>query len=171
VTKALQAYKRQSELDPDMPPMSTAIRVEQEDLDGAYAQAANLLRRRPDLSLAQYGMSYVLRYAGLLDEAGKECDAAVVIDPGFNVFRSCGIVFILTGNYQHAQNFIRLDEHSGYAAMMRVMIALRTGNDTAALPDLSVASRGGFRFGDLIGIYLSHKTENRITSCCGRTRI
>jgi serine/threonine protein kinase len=162
VTKALQAYNQQSGLDPDMPAVSTAIRVEQGDLNGAYDQAANLLRRRPDVSIAHYGMSYVLRYAGLLDDAGKECDAALVIDPGFNVFRSCGFVFILAGNYQRAQTFIRLDEHSGFAATLRMMMALRTGNTAAASRESSAASRGGFQLGDLIRTYLSHKPESEL---------
>lgn len=62
-------------------------------MKGAYDQAAEFLRRRPDSSMAHFGMSYVLRYAELLDEAGKECDAALALDPGFNGFRSCTYPF------------------------------------------------------------------------------
>ena len=156
LAKALHAYKQQSALDPSMPSVSTAIRTEQGDLSGAYAQAADFVRRRPDASLAHYGVSYVLRYAGLLEEAGKECDKALAIDPGFNVFRSCANPFILEGDYTHAQKYIRLDEKSGVAALLRMMIALRSGNQAAALAETDAVSQTGYRMADVARIYLKH---------------
>ncbi|MGD0759166.1 MAG: winged helix-turn-helix domain-containing protein [Candidatus Sulfotelmatobacter sp.] len=143
VAKSLRAYKRQSELDPNMPPVSTNIRVEQGDLNGAYDQAAEFLRRRPDSSMAHFGMSYVLRYAGLQDQAGKECDAALALDPGFNGFRSCANPFILLGDYAHAQRYISLD--AGFGALMRMRIAIHTGKGTAALTESNTATQLGFR--------------------------
>src|SRR5580698_2340141 len=163
VAKALQAYKRQSELDPNMPAVSTTIRVEQGDLDGAYDQAADFLRKRPDVSMTHYWMSYVLRYAGLLDEAGKECDAALALDPGFNLFRSCANPFILRGDYAHALRYIRLDENSGVGALFRMMIALRTGNTPAALAEAHSVSQTGYRFADLVRIYLNHASEGQVS--------
>ncbi len=159
VAKALQAYKRQSELDPNWPAVSTYIRVEQGDLDGAYDQAAGFLRRHPDVAFGHHAMSYVLRYAGLLDESDKQCEAAIALDPGFNGFRSCATPFIFQGDYAHAQTYIRLDEHSGFGAMMRMLIALRTGNTVAALAESNAASQGGFRLADLARVYLDHAPE------------
>lgn len=163
VAKALQAYKRQSELDPNQPPVSTTIRVEQGDLNGAYDQAADFLRKHPEASIAHYSMSYVFRYAGLLDEAGKQCDAALAIDPGFNVFRSCANPFVLLGEYPHAQIFVRLDEHSSVGAMYRMMIALRTGNTTAASAELDAVSKAGYVFTDLLRHYLGHAAEKDLS--------
>jgi len=163
VNKALQAFKRQSEIDPNMPAVSTTIRVEQGDLGGAYDQAADFLRRRPDVSLAHYWMGYVLRYAGLLDEAGKECDAALALDPGFNLFRSCANPFILRGDYEHAIRYIRLDENSGVGALLRMMIALRKGNTAAALAETHAVSQTGYRFADLVRIYLNHGSEAELS--------
>ena len=168
VAKALQAYKRQSELNPDLPPVSTTIRVEQGDLNGAYDQAADFLRRRPEVSLAHYGMSYVLRYAGLLAEAGKQCDAALAIDPGFNVFRSCATPFLLTGDYAHAQTFIALDEHSGVGALLRMMIALRSRNHDAALAETEAASRTGFASAILARMYLTHASPAELEKAAAR---
>ena len=168
VAKALQAYKRQSELNPDLPPVSTTIRVEQGDLNGAYDQAADFLRRRPEVSLAHYGMSYVLRYAGLLPEAGKQCDAALAIDPGFNVFRSCATPFLLTGDYAHAQTFIALDEHSGVGALLRMMIALRNRNHDAALAETEAASRTGFASAILARLYLNHASPAELEKAAAR---
>jgi DNA-binding winged helix-turn-helix (wHTH) protein/TolB-like protein len=147
--KSLQAYKRQSELDPNTPPVWTTIRVEQGDLNGAYDQAAAFLRRRPDSSTAHFGMSYVLRYAGLLDEAGKECDAALALDPGFNGFRSCATPFFMAGDYAHAQRYINLVEGSGFAALLRLRIALRTGDNAAVLADTAEAVQSGFQGADV----------------------
>jgi TolB-like protein len=163
VNKALQAFKRQSEIDPNMPAVSTTIRVEQGDLDGAYEQAEAFLRRRPDVSMAHYWMSYVLRYAGLVDEAGKECDAALALDPGFNLFRSCANPFILRGDYGHALRYIRLDENSGVGALLRMMIALRAGNTAAALAEAHAVSQTGYRFADLVRIYLNHGSEEELS--------
>ena len=52
-------------------------------------------------------MSYVLRYAGLLDEARKECQAVFAEDP-VHGFRSCAIPFTLVGDYANAEKFINL---------------------------------------------------------------
>jgi hypothetical protein len=93
--------------------------------------------------MAHFGMSYVLRYAGLQDQAGKECDAALALDPGFNGFRSCANPFILLGDYAHAQRYIALD--AGFGALMRMRIAIHTGNGTAALAESNTATQLGFR--------------------------
>lgn len=159
VTKALDAYRRQSELDPDWPVVSTYIRAEQGDLNGAYDQAAEFLRRRPDAAMGHHSMSYVLRSAGLLDEADRQCEAALALDPGFNGFRSCAFSFILKADYAGAQTYVRLDEHSGFGAMLRMMVALRTGNRPAALAESNAVSQGGFQFAELAQMYLNHVPE------------
>jgi DNA-binding winged helix-turn-helix (wHTH) protein/TolB-like protein len=141
--KALQEYKRQSELDPETPPVWTIIRVEQGDLNGAYDQAASFLRRRPDSATAHFGIGYVLRYAGLLGEAGQECDAALALDPGYSGLRSCANPFILAREYARAQRYISLDE--GYGALMRVRIALRNRDGAAALAGYDAAARIGYK--------------------------
>jgi DNA-binding winged helix-turn-helix (wHTH) protein/TolB-like protein len=163
VAKALRAYQRQSELDPDVPLISTTIRVEQGDLNGAYDQAAVFLQKHPDGSMAHYWMSYVLRYAGLLEEAGKQCDAALTIDPGFNLFRSCTTPFLLRGDYPHARRFMSLDEHSSIGALFRLLIGLRTGNIDAASRELDAVSKAGYTFTELLGLYLNHAGEKDLS--------
>ena len=168
VAKALQAYKRSSELDPEMPPVSTTIRVEQGDLNGAYDQASDFLNRHQDVSVAHYAMSYVLRYAGLLDEAGKQCDAALAIDPGFNVYRSCATAFYLQGNYAHAQSYIALDEHSAVVAAYRMIIALREVKSSLALAEAQTAARNGVAYVDLIRLYLNHASERELSEAAAK---
>lgn len=155
-TKCLQAFRRQFELDPNAPAWTT-IQVEQGDLEGAYDQVAQLLRKHPDLSGSHFGMSYVLRYAGLLDEAGKECDAALAIDP-VNGYRSCATPFILAGDYVHAQRYIDLDKNSGVAAILRLRIALRVRDTVSILAETKAAAQLGYRLADadLVQVCLSH---------------
>src|SRR5579872_2634412 len=159
--KAAQAYERQRELDPNAPPISTTLRTEQGDLNGAYDQAAEFLGRRPDSSMAHFWMSYVLRYAGLLDEAGKQCDVALALDPGFSVLRSCVTTFGLAGDYDHAEKYIKVDEGSGFAALSRMEIALRRRDATAALAEASATARLGYRNvnAELVRICLSHPSR------------
>lgn len=159
LAKTLEAYRHQSLLDPSWPIVGTSVRVEQGDLKGAYDQAAEFLRWRPDVPTGHHAMSYVLRSAGLLDEANKQCEAALALDPGFTGFRSCAVPYILLGDYAHAETYIRLDEHSGFAATLRMTIALRSGNTTAALAESDAASQGGFPFYDLARMFLSHVPE------------
>ena len=157
-TKAVEAHKRQRELDPSAPPISTTLRTEQGDLNGAYDQASEFLRRRPDSSMAHFWMSYVLRYAGLIDEAGRECDAALALDPGFNVLRSCATTFGLAGEYDHAGKFIKVDEASGFAALSRMEIALRTRDAAAVLAEANTTAQLGYRNvnAELARVYLSN---------------
>lgn len=160
--KSLEAYKRQSELDPNWPAISTTVRVERGDLNGAYDQAADFLRRHPDVALGHHSMSYVLRYAGLLDEANQQCNAALALDPGFGGFRSCAVPYILQGDYARAQNSIQLDGQSGFAATLRMVIALRSGNRAGALAESESALQGGFRFVGVARIYLKHAPESEL---------
>jgi len=161
--KGMQAQIRQVHLDPNGIGNTITIQAEQGKLSAAYDEAANLVQRRPDSSSAHYEMSYVLRYAGLLDEAGRECEVAFAIDPGYGAFRSCAIPFILAGNYEQAQKYIRLDENTGFGAMLRLEIALRTGNTGAALTESSAASRTGFPFANLVRLYLSHASPAELS--------
>lgn len=162
LAKSLDALHH-AELDPNSTANSITIRVEQGDLNGAYDDAADYLRRWPDVGSLHYEMSYVLRYAGLLDEAGKECDKALAIDPGYSVFRSCAIPFILANDYVHALTYIRLDEKSGFGAMLRLRIALRTGNTAAVLAEVGGASRSGFRFADVVSACVNRAPEAELS--------
>ncbi len=161
IAKSLRASRRQSELDPNTLPVSITIHVEQGDLNDAYDQAAQFLRRRPDSSMAHFWMSYVFRYAGLLDEANQQCDAALNLDPGFNMLRSCAFPAIMAGNYAQAQRYISLDDNFG--AWMRLRIALRAGNTAEVLKESNRAQQSGFSRADhlvsLFQAYLKQGSE------------
>jgi hypothetical protein len=67
----------------------------------------------------------VLRYAGLLDRAQKECDVALGLDPGNYGFRSCAFPFFEAGKAQRAMDYLRLDATSEWSRNVLPAVLLR----------------------------------------------
>jgi len=134
--KAESFDKRAVALDPALMASSQGLIVfqtESGELRGAYDQATDLLKRRPDSPHAHFAMSYVLRYAGLLDEAARECDAALSLDPHFYGFRSCAVPFDLQGKYDRARDYLHLDAGSEWAENVTALSLLRQGKREEAI--------------------------------------
>jgi tetratricopeptide (TPR) repeat protein len=112
-----------------------AVHVERGDLANSLREAEDLVRRRPDSADTHYGLSYVLRFAGLLDEAAYQCDTAFRLDAHTRTagLRSCAIVFALRGNYRRAMDYIGLDPTSDFAKAMTTTTLLREGREKEAL--------------------------------------
>jgi len=64
--------------------------------------------------------AYVLRYAGMLDQAQKECDAGVAIDPGDFNWRSCSFCVFEVGKTAFAKQY--LDKDTGADGRTAVML-------------------------------------------------
>ncbi len=129
------AYERSLSLDPNFTEAAQGLIVlgtEGGELQEADAKARDLLRRRPRDPQAHFAAAYVLRYAGLLEEAGRECDAALTLDPRNAGFRSCLFVFLQLGEYGRARDYLRLDAGSGWARSREGNILLREGKIAAA---------------------------------------
>jgi TolB-like protein/Tfp pilus assembly protein PilF len=129
--RSQSAAERAFALDPQLPEVQrrlTVLRVEGGDLNAAYDQVADLLRRRPDSADAHFSMSYVLRYAGLLEESIAECETARRLDPkNSRMWRSCALAFMLLGRYDRAWNYIEGDQGSVWARNASVALLLRQG--------------------------------------------
>ena len=83
MTRYDAALERALSLDPNYVAAAAGLivsRVEQGELVAAHRSAVDLVARRPDSADAQFVLSYVLRYAGLLNEAGERCGTALVLD-------------------------------------------------------------------------------------------
>ena len=87
-----------------------------------------MLRRRPDSAQAHFVMSYVYRYAGMLEQSTIECDKALALDPGSYTFRSCAWSFMELGNTKRAADLIRLDAGSEWATYVKPSLLLREGD-------------------------------------------
>ena len=72
------------------------------------------------------------RYAGLLEDSERECDAALALDPGDFIFRSCSLAFMELGNTDKALRYLRLDSGSEFAANVLPGILLREGKTREA---------------------------------------
>ena len=81
-------------------------RVERGDRVAAYRDAKALVAAWPANARAHYALAYVFRYAGLLDEATRECRAAYAIDPSERRLRTCALSFIPLGDHQAARQYL-----------------------------------------------------------------
>jgi hypothetical protein len=80
--------------------------------------------------------SYVLWYAGLLDEAAGECEKTRSLDAGTTDLASCGYVFMALGRYDRARDYLQLQSGTEYQTAGEVEIFLREGKYDAALQNL-----------------------------------
>jgi serine/threonine protein kinase len=129
------AYQRSLSIEPGRVSAAgflAANEVEGGDLDKAYRAARALVQKRPDNAIAHYSLAYVLRYAGLLDEAQSECDKALAIDSGNYNWRSCSFAFFEAGKPGRALEYLNRDAGSEWSNAVRVSVLMRQGRMTEA---------------------------------------
>jgi hypothetical protein len=136
------------------------MRVERGELVQAYQQAKALVERHPESAAAHFSLSYVLRYGGVLDEAGHECDTALSLDPGSYQLRSCSIIFDQQGNYARAMDYLQLDIGSRWVSSNLVRHYIRTG-DLARARELS-EKLGDVPRNKLLGACLNHAPPSEV---------
>jgi TolB-like protein len=128
--KSSAAYERALALDPNRVFAASNLitnQVSRGELAKAYAAAQDLVKRRPDSAEAHFALGYVLRYAGMQEEAAQQCDAAIRLDPGNYHLRSCAFAFMELGRTQRAMDFVRLDLGSEWSNWVAPAILLREG--------------------------------------------
>jgi hypothetical protein len=137
------AFERAIALDPDLTSATGALivnRVDEGELGNAYGEATALVKRRPQSAFAHFVLGYVLRYAGLLEDAARECDTALTLDRRNYQFRSCAVVFMELDQPQKATQFVRLDPGSEWAARSTAYILLGQGKLAEALQSIQRTS-------------------------------
>jgi serine/threonine protein kinase len=125
------AYERAISLDPNRQVAASDLivnRVERGELPRAYDAATDLVRRHPQSADAHFALSYVLRYAGMLEQAAQECNSARALDPGNFTFRSCAWAFLEMGKTDRAMDFVHMDAGSEWAAWVTPYVYLASGN-------------------------------------------
>jgi tetratricopeptide (TPR) repeat protein len=76
---------------------------------------------------SHFALSYVLRYGGLEDEAFRECETALRIDPGDYKLRSCGNVAENLGHAERAFDYFRADSGSEWVLANNASANMRLG--------------------------------------------
>ena len=158
--KSNAAHERALSLDPNLVTATAHLTrnwVEQGELAKAYQKAQELVKQRPKSAEAHFTLAYVLRYAGLLKEAGKECDAAMGLDAGNYVFRSCSFAFFEQGQPDRAMEYLHLDYGSDYVTSVLPTVLLRQGKNDEARDAAAKVPRNTVWFGDILRACLDEK--------------
>jgi TolB-like protein len=137
VAQAVSGQQKALALDPNLADATQRLIVyetEQGDLLGAYRRAVDHVRKRPQDAGAVFSVSYVLRYAGLLEEAARQCDAALALDPHNSRLRSCYAVFAGLGNDRRAMEYLRLDAGTDWEHIQEGLLHLQQGRFSDAAP-------------------------------------
>jgi serine/threonine protein kinase len=103
----------------------------------AYRGVQELLRRRPDRARLYFLASWLLRDAGLLEDSARECEISVLIDATDAGARSCGVTFLLRGDYPRALDFARLDPESEVGKAVSIDVLLRQGKEKEVLQTMA----------------------------------
>ncbi len=147
------AIQRALSLDPNLISAAVLLITQKSDrgeIAKAYVQASDLVKRRSNNAMAHFALSYVLRYAGLLEDSARECDTALALDPENYQIRSCSGPFVQLGEPERAMEFVRLDAGSEYAAMQTAVVLLGQGKPAEALQALQRASDSPLSGRDLL---------------------
>ncbi|MGA7685390.1 MAG: protein kinase [Terriglobales bacterium] len=129
------AYQKALALEPGRTDAAGSLAINLADtgyLAKGLEDARELVRRRPDNAFAHFSLAYVLRYAGLLNDAQAECDKALAIDPANYNWRSCAFAFFEQGKEARAMEYLKLDGGSEYFNAVRVTVLMRQGKMTEA---------------------------------------
>jgi hypothetical protein len=132
------ATERALALEPDYIPAAAAlivVQAERGDLVRAYRRATALVGKHANTLEAQFALSYVLRYAGVLHEAAERCETALLLDRGMQTtsLRSCAKVFLLLADYPRTMNYLRLDQGADYAKALTIDMLVRQDRTAEAL--------------------------------------
>jgi serine/threonine protein kinase len=147
------AYERALSLDPNRVAAASNLitnRVERGELGRAYDAATDLARRRPQSADAHFALSYVLRYAGMQEQATQECNTARSLDPGNFNFRSCAWAFLELGKTDRAMDFVHLDAGSEWAAWATPYVYLAAGNLAQARQSAKEVAKAPFYHRELL---------------------
>jgi TolB-like protein len=135
----------------------------------AYRQFQDLLRRRPDSARLHFLVSWMLRDIGLLEESERECETSVLIDAQDAGARSCGVTFMLRGDYARAMDYLALDPTSEVSGAVSIDVLVRQGKQNVALP----ASGGKFpQWGGypVLLAYLQHRPGTEIAALAAKVQ-
>jgi tetratricopeptide (TPR) repeat protein len=141
--KMFAAYQRAHELDPGMLFPSTEL-IESEafygNLSESFARVQEVARRWPRRAEVHLAFSGVLRAAGALEEAARECETTHQLDPDLYT-GPCYVLYIHMGNLAKARR--EIERSPGlFSTMMLGQVLIREGSVEEALPKLKTIPGG-----------------------------
>ncbi len=173
IQRGIAAAERSRALEPNFT-LAVALlaetKVEHGELAPAYQEVQELVRRRPDSADAHFALSYVLRYAGLLEEAARQCEQARALDPHNPGWRSCSAVFELRGDYKRAADYIHLDDPgSDWARPHLIELYLHQGKEreAEAVPPTHIPQWISFT---MLQACAAHRPSTEITALASNVR-
>jgi serine/threonine protein kinase/DNA-binding winged helix-turn-helix (wHTH) protein len=168
--KWLAATERAAALDPHYGSAQYALALaysERGEPLRAYRTAQNLLRDNPGNAISPFTMAYVLRYAGLDQEAETQCELARSYDRQSSMLRSCGVAFLEHGDYGKALEYLHLDADSAWNKALTIDVLLREAKEGEALqighPDISAWTSY-----DMLLACAAHKPATEIAALAAR---
>ena len=163
--RAEEAAMRARTIDPELVDASRLLnlmRTEKGDLAGAYREALDLIRRRPDSGDSHFALSYTLRYAGLLSESARECEAARTLDPHNSGARSCALTFLMLGDAPRGRQFVQLDAGSEWSRAVETYFLLRAGDGAEILRRGERNAPIQRRWWDMFEAYMTKRPKDEV---------
>jgi tetratricopeptide (TPR) repeat protein len=164
------ALRRALALDPNLEDAAqqiVSLDADSGKLPLAYQEAKAMVDKRPQSGFAHFTLSYVLRYAGLVRDAARECNDAMRLDPGNYQFRSCASVFFGLGQYDQGRAFLRLDAGSEWSNNVEVHALLGEGKTQEALEQLHRIPESSFFHSRALAACYSTASRRRATLGAG----
>jgi hypothetical protein len=141
--KTIAAYERAHQLDPGLLLPSTEL-IEREafygDLSLSFARVQEVARRWPRRAEVHLAFSGVLRAAGALEQAARECETTHLLDPELPS-GPCYVLYIHMGDLARARQEIERSPGE-FSTMMLGQVLVREGKVEEALPKLKLIPGG-----------------------------
>lgn len=100
-------------------------------------QAVELLRKvsnlNPNEASAYFALSYVYRFAGMLDESERACEKALALDPKNPTFRSLSYIYLYLGKYEKVLQVLNSLPEDPYTLGDKGYLFMRMGQGAQAL--------------------------------------
>jgi serine/threonine protein kinase/Tfp pilus assembly protein PilF len=95
--------------------------------------ARQALKINPNNAWTHFILSYIYRYAGMLNESEQEVEKALTFHPNNPRFRSVGLTYLYLGKYKKALEAFDLDKGSVFALRGKGTTFLREGQRSLAI--------------------------------------
>jgi tetratricopeptide (TPR) repeat protein len=145
-SKCIAAFERAHQLDPNLLTASTWLigtRRVYGDLAVSFAEVQELGHKRPRRAEVHLLLAQLLRSAGALEQAARECEITHQLDP--DLWTDCFVLYIYMGDLGKARQ--EIDRSSGeFSSFILGHVLLREGRIEEAMPRLKIVPTGASNY-------------------------